>query len=137
MVGQYTLFTRVLRSFVRDAQSSSGLTLSQITVLQELVAKNGQTLTQLRKRVNVSHSSVSGILDRLARRGLVVRRPGDTDRRYVQVYSTGRVIVFVHHKMLQQYAPLTRALANLPIEDKATITAALTILSDTLRDIDL
>jgi DNA-binding MarR family transcriptional regulator len=43
------------------------------------------TLGDLSRELELSHSTVSGIVDRLQAKGLVVRKPSPDDRRYVQI----------------------------------------------------
>ena len=43
------------------------------------------TLGELSRELELSHSTVSGIVDRLQAKGLVDRRPSPNDRRYVKI----------------------------------------------------
>jgi DNA-binding MarR family transcriptional regulator len=65
-----------------------GLTGPQLAVLQEADRLGPVTAGALARAVHLSQPTVSGILDRLNKRGLVDRRRGDRDRRSVIVTVT-------------------------------------------------
>lgn len=85
----------VLRRIIRSIDIHSrilvkqyGLTGPQLVVLQEISRHTEITPGRLAKAVSLSQATVTGILDRLKRRGLVTRRRSETDRRSVLVRST-------------------------------------------------
>ena len=65
-----------------------GLTGPQLTVLRELSAHSGVSVGELTRAIHLSQPTVTGILDRLVKRGLVRRHRSDEDRRRVQVWVT-------------------------------------------------
>jgi DNA-binding MarR family transcriptional regulator len=72
-----------------------GLTGPQLIILQE-VSKSGEIpIGKLAKTISLSQATVSGILDRLEKRGLVTRQRGETDRRqvFLQVTQQGKVLL--------------------------------------------
>lgn len=62
-----------------------GLTVPQARVMRILYQKGPQTLVNLSKEMSSSTSSLSGVIDRLERMSLVVRRRGKKDRRMVYI----------------------------------------------------
>ena len=82
---------RIIRSIdihSRTLVKHYGLTGPQLVVLQEIARYGEITPGNLAKAVSLSQATVSGILDRLNRRGLIDRRRSETDRRRVMVKST-------------------------------------------------
>lgn len=84
-----------LRRIVRaiDHQSrqlvrSHGLTSPQILILKELIQVDEATVGQLADNVSLSKPTVTDILNRLERRGLVTRTRSDTDKRCIKVRVT-------------------------------------------------
>src|SRR5258708_12342280 len=75
--------------------ASSGLTLPQIAVLRHLNAEDGLSLKELSERLGLAHSTVSGIVDRLERRGLLHRRPDANDKRFTRIYADPKVTEYV------------------------------------------
>ena len=65
-----------------------GLTGPQLTVLKELSSHDGVIVGQLTRAIHLSQATVTGILDRLAKRKLIRRQRSDQDKRRVQVWLT-------------------------------------------------
>ena len=65
-----------------------GLTGPQLVILQEL-SRNGEvSIGELAKAVSLGQATVTGIIDRLEKRGLVMRRRSEKDKRRVLVHTT-------------------------------------------------
>lgn len=82
------LFRSLRRHLVRGSRAElarSGLTAAQVSVISLLGTNSEMTLGDLSRELELSHSTVSGIVDRLQAKGLVVRKPSPDDRRYVQI----------------------------------------------------
>ncbi len=75
----YQKACRILSTRLRPLQ----LTLAQLDVLANLYAKGpgGMTQQELAHRLLVTKGNVSGLLERLVKRGLVLRKRGQTDHR--------------------------------------------------------
>ena len=71
-----------------------GVTGTQWRVMRALWERDGRSVLELARATLVSAPSLVGVVDRLARDGLVERRPCDVDRRRVYVHLTrrGRVL---------------------------------------------
>ncbi|MFC0216583.1 MarR family winged helix-turn-helix transcriptional regulator [Paenibacillus chartarius] len=67
-----------------------GLTGPQILVLRELFVGQQRTIGELSKALELSNSTITGIVDRLERNGLVERKRDEKDRRVVFVSITPR-----------------------------------------------
>ena len=67
-----------------------GLTGTQWRVMRTLWDSDGRSVLELARATLVSAPSLVGVVDRLARDGLVERRPCDVDRRRVYVHLTRR-----------------------------------------------
>jgi DNA-binding MarR family transcriptional regulator len=65
-----------------------GLTGPQLVVLKELVDSSHRSVSELAAAVNLSQATVTGILDRLERKEMIVRTRDSKDRRRVLVSST-------------------------------------------------
>lgn len=67
---------------------SHGLTAPQALVLKAIVAADELPVGAVAQRVNLSHATITDIVNRLERRGLVIRTRSETDRRRVLVRAT-------------------------------------------------
>jgi len=90
-----TAIRQEIRRPVEAEFAKGGLTGPQRSVMQALVQSGGGSLKELTARVGLAHSTVSGIVDRLKRRGLVERRPDLNDRRHTRIIVSGEVREFM------------------------------------------
>lgn len=65
-----------------------GLTTPQLLVLQTVAATEEQPIRAISAEVNLSQATVTSIVDRLERRGLLTRKRSETDRRKVFLVIT-------------------------------------------------
>jgi len=76
---------RAMRQPVEEEAARAGITLPQQNVMRVLVQSDGLNLKELSKQVGLAHATVSGIVDRLEKRGMVVRRQDADDRRFTKI----------------------------------------------------
>ncbi len=74
----------------KNLSRETGLTTSQLLVLQLLESGAEMTIGELARQVNLSQATVTVIADRLGDRGLVKRIKGEQDKRNVFVAVTER-----------------------------------------------
>jgi MarR family transcriptional regulator, organic hydroperoxide resistance regulator len=80
----YTESRRVTKEVARRAE----LTGPQLTVLKVLEGLGDISLSELSERIRAQNSTVTGIIDRMEREGLVVRARSTEDRRVVHIRLT-------------------------------------------------
>lgn len=87
----------------RQLMQQAGFTGPQLLVMQALAADE-LTAGELARRVSLSQGTVTSILDRLERRGLLQRVRSDTDRRriFVSLTAEGRERLDAAPTLLQQ-----------------------------------
>ena len=117
-----------------DAEESKGqLTIPQKAVLQIVVRNHVISLNELAKRANLAHSTVSGIVDRLTKRGMTERRSDPTDGRIARIYPTTEVQEFISNLLPSlAHGPLEEALKRATKDDRASICNALHRLRELL-----
>jgi DNA-binding MarR family transcriptional regulator len=88
---------RAIRRLLRAAEMSekqlaaaTGLTPSQLVVLQDVARRGETTAGAIAKAVQFSQATVTSLVDRLVDRGFVVRSRRENDRRMVWVSLTER-----------------------------------------------
>jgi len=81
-----------------------GLTGPQLVILQELVHAGEVSVGEVAKAISLSQGTVTGILERMERRGLVGRRRSNTDRRrvLVQATATGKQLLETAPPLMQE-----------------------------------
>ncbi|MFJ8959205.1 MarR family winged helix-turn-helix transcriptional regulator [Lentzea sp. NPDC102401] len=103
-------------------QARKGLTAPQVELIRSLVVEGSATVTELARRLSLSHSTTSGIVDRLQARGLLTREPDPHDRRYTRIEVTEPVRGYTREISEGPYGRLARALdAASPAERKAVL----------------
>jgi DNA-binding MarR family transcriptional regulator len=80
----YTESRRITKELARRAE----LTGPQLTVLKMLETFGDLSLSDLSDRIRAQNSTVTGIIDRMEREGLVVRERSTEDRRVVHINLT-------------------------------------------------
>lgn len=117
-----------------DAEYARGqLTAPQRIVMQVLFHSEGMSLKELCERVALSHSTVSGIVDRLQAKGLVARSTDDADRRLTRIAVTPVVRQFMQEQAPRLTAqPLIEALSRLSEQDRRAIGRGLRLLRGAL-----
>lgn len=83
---------RIMRATDLQSQKlvrQSGLTVPQLLVMQAIEKEGSPSTSALARHIVVSQATVTRIIDRLERAGLVRREKSSTDRRVVNVRLTG------------------------------------------------
>ena len=106
----YTEGRRVTKEFARRAN----LTGPQLTVIKMLEQIGDLSLSELSDRIRAQNSTVTGIIDRMEREGLVVRERSTSDRRVVHIKLTEKG---------------ERIAAEIPVEPMEIFRGALSSLS--------
>jgi DNA-binding MarR family transcriptional regulator len=82
----YTESRRITKEVARRVE----LTGPQLTVLKVLEGVGDLSLSELSERIRAQNSTVTGIIDRMEREGLVVRARSTEDRRVVNIRLTDK-----------------------------------------------
>ena len=102
------------------------LTGPQRMVMEALVRSNGLSLKQLSAQVSLAHSTVSGVVDRLQVKGMVVRHRDEADGRATVIAPSAEVRDFLSNRMPQlAISPLTRALREATDSERAIVLRGL------------
>jgi DNA-binding MarR family transcriptional regulator len=106
------------------------LTASEINALANLADGRGRTVSELGAAVGTRPTTLTGVLDRLERRGFITRgpRPGDRRAVVVELTSPGRQAAATIRKAVVDLE--RRALGGLSDEAVAGLRAALRALTE-------
>ena len=116
----------------RQLAAATGLTPSQLLVLQEIGERRETTPTELAAALQFGQATITNIVDRLEAAGLATRKRGDMDKRrvYLTVTAAGERAIEEAPDMLQ--ARFSAGFAALPDWEQAMILAGLGRLGDIL-----
>jgi DNA-binding MarR family transcriptional regulator len=110
-----------------EAQFARGhLTGAQRSIMQVLFNSEGMSLKELCREVGLAHSTVSGIVDRLERRGMLTRTTNQEDQRFTHIAVSKVVRDFMGKKAPMITAhPLAEALASVTPSRRSSILKGL------------
>ncbi|HET7339328.1 MAG TPA: MarR family transcriptional regulator [Candidatus Dormibacteraeota bacterium] len=110
------------------------LTLTQASVLRKL-RSGPQTAGKLGELAGLSAASISRLVDRLERRGLVSRRRDTHDRRMVEVHLEPAGERLLGEVKVFKGSDVHRAVEAMSSDERRRLTASLTRLVELTRDI--
>lgn len=126
----YTETRRVTKAQARD----HGLTGPQVSALKILEAVGDLSLTELSERMSARNSTITGIVDRMERDGLVVRERSQTDRRVVLIRATEKGQKLAKGLPVGAVEVFTSALKSLPEGDRRELRRILGELGERVRE---
>jgi DNA-binding MarR family transcriptional regulator len=112
-------------SYSRKLAVEHHITGPQLICLYSIVTEGPLTLSDLRKRVSLSMSTVNGIVDRLENKQLIIRERKDKDRRKVLISATDEGINLASSAPPPLQDRLSQAIANLPELEQVSIALSL------------
>ena len=117
-----------------DAEvAQAGVTVPQKALMQVVVFNHGISLKELSRQLSLAHSTVSGIVDRLSKRGMLERCTDSEDGRISRVYPTREVTEYMRTQMpALTRGPLQAALKRAKPAERASIEQALKRLRELL-----
>jgi len=120
---------RELRKPLPTEIARGEMTAPQRSIMQILVGVDGLSLKELSRRAELAHSTVSGIVDRLEKRGLVARQPDRKDGRFSRIVVTDPVRNFVRDRLPElTMQPLIAALRRAKPRERTKIFVGLRAL---------
>ena len=135
------LLRKIVRAIELDSRKLStqfNTSPAQVLALRGLLNSDSRTLAGLANEVGLSSSTMVGVVDRLEKKGLVVRHRATTDRRNVNIIITdaGKAYLENSPKLLQDR--LMSRLSLIENDEKNLILESLEKISHTLdaEDID-
>jgi DNA-binding MarR family transcriptional regulator len=125
---------RLLRRPLEAEVARGELTVPQSAVMRAVVHHDGISLKDLSREVSLAHSTVSGIVDRLEKRGMLERRADAADGRVTRIHPTAVVSRFVREQIpALNRGPLLSALERAKAQERETVVAAVARLRELLE----
>ena len=105
-----------------------------MTALKILEGFGALSLSELGARMSAKSSTITGIVDRMERDGLVERRRSDVDRRVVHLEPTARGTAIARAVPVTAMEIFESALRSLSPKDRSELTRILASLADSVRE---
>ena len=125
---------RSMHNTVRFAKES-GLSMSQMGALFHLHRKGSCAVSDLGDHLDITNAAASQMLDRLVEQGLILRTEDPNDRRLKHIVLTERGKQLIHDSLHARQAWTDELAASLTAEEKKTLTDALHILVDKVKQV--
>ncbi len=127
---------KIIRAIDRNSKSlvrRVGLTMPQLVILQYICSQTEVSVGVIAKNNHLSDATVTGILERLERRGFIAKRKSDSDRRRVLIKSTkiGRELILKAPPAMQER--FVTNFSDLPGWNQAMIYSVLQQLADIMN----
>ena len=127
--GQLHAIRRRLRRQLEAEYARGEVTGPQRLVMEALVGGDGMSLKELSACVSLAHSTVSGIVDRLEKRGMVQRQTEESDRRMTRIAVSKAVREFMRKRAPElTLHPLVDALRRAKPGERRAVREGLAIL---------
>lgn len=110
-----------LHTGTKAAERELGLSSAQLFVLRQLHAESGQSLGDIARRTRTTQSSVSEVVARLVRRGLVEREPDPRDRRRAVLTLTAEGAALASTAPITVQDRLVAGLGHLDLADQRAL----------------
>lgn len=125
------------RRITKDVASRHGLTGPQLAVVKMLEQLGKLSLSELSNQIHARNSTVTGIIDRMEREGLVTRRRSDADRRVINIELTAAGRRLAADIQVEPVAVFRRVLSELGPKDARDLGRILTLLARRVRDLSV
>jgi DNA-binding MarR family transcriptional regulator len=109
--------------FQQAAAARYGLGISEMKALDVLMREGPQTAGALALKLNLTTGAITGVIDRLERRSIAVRRPDPADRRRVVVEANRETIAAGENVYLGIAAAFERLYDTYSIEELQFLVA--------------
>ena len=116
---------RALNHIAERSISGTGLGITEFAMLEALLHKGPLTIGEIQTKVPLALGSMTAVVDRLERRGLILRTPSPDDRRarVLKLSPKGRAVV--KEAFSRHAADLESAMAVLTPREKRQLRALL------------
>lgn len=119
---------RIMRSIDLESRQllhEIGLTFPQLAALQAIRRLQPTTVGKVANSIHLGHATLTGILDRLEKRGLIARQRSEDDRRHISVRLTDAGQTLLDKAPPLLHRPFQRQLDRLEVWERMQVAATL------------
>jgi DNA-binding MarR family transcriptional regulator len=106
--------------------------VAQIKLMSYLALRGAQTMSEIAEGLEVTTPAITGLVDKLEKRGLVERLRGSQDRRVVRVQLSPRAQMIAERHLAERRSQMRAVLATLMPEEQRIFVKTLKLLAQTL-----
>jgi DNA-binding MarR family transcriptional regulator len=116
----------------REILQDFNITPPQFDALQFLVDEGGLTIGELSGKLFLAPSTITDLIDRMEKNGLVTRVRDEKDRRSVKIKVEDKGFKLINEVIVRRCTYLEGKTREMGLEDKIKLTEYLEIMSDKL-----
>jgi len=131
-----TFMHRSMRGWIQFVKST-GLSMPQFSILMQLYHKGACGMSELSEGFGITPAAASQLVDKLVQAGLLERSEDPSDRRAKQVALTPKGKDLIEQGIEERYRWVEELEGSLTKEDKEKIAAALEIMTQTVKRIEI
>ena len=129
--------SRAVQDKVRVDAARWGLNITEFYVLEVLHLKGSQTIQQIAANILVSSGSMTYVIDKLEKRGIIVRNPCPKDRRVIHIELTPEGRSLMEEIMLEHRALLENIFKVLEPQEEETLVNLLGKIKSQISDLNI
>lgn len=124
----------IIRRKGRGILSDFNITIPQFTALQILINKGNMTIGELSKSMALACSTITDLIDRMEKAGLVVRKKDEKDKRVVRIEVLSKGYEILEKVLNKRIEFLSSKLVDFTYEEKVRLSLGLKALYDAMKD---
>lgn len=125
---------QILRRPLEQEVARGELTVPQMSAMRMLVRSEGMSLKELSTQLGLAHSTVSGIVDRLEKKGIVGREVDYNDQRFSRIVVSKGVREYLKNVWPKlELDPLAKALSRASATERTAVITGVRTLRDLLE----
>jgi DNA-binding MarR family transcriptional regulator len=128
-------FTTETRRITKELARRASLTGPQLTILKILETIGDLSLSEVSDRIRAQNSTVTGIIDRMEREGLVQRVRSREDRRVIRIHLTDKGAKLARRIPVEPMELLRSALAGLDAGETKELLRIMTKIAKRIRTV--
>lgn len=128
IIGSLRKIIRAVDIYSKKIRESFGMSLSQLTCFIHIAENDGMSLNQLSKKVWLSPSMITNVIDHLEKDNLVFREHSQKDRRVILLHLSEKGKQVYNHTPDSLQRKLANGLFGLSEQEKETIKNNLDML---------
>lgn len=106
--------------------------VAQIKLMSHLAMRGPRTMSELAEGLEVTTPAITGLVDKLEKRGLVERLRDSQDRRVVRVQLSGLARMIAERYIADKRRQVQSVLETLTLEEQRTFVKTLRLLAETM-----
>jgi len=116
---------------------STGLSMPQFSLLMQMHHKGACGMSEVSERFEITPAAASQLVDKLVQNGFIQREEDPNDRRAKLLNLTDKGRDLIGRGMEERYRWVDELAGKLSAEERAQISAALNIMTEAAKDLEL